>query len=273
VPELTLAGKGGPRARPSRLTASSHRLSEVQPLVVAGLDVRYGAVHAVADVAFDVPAGSVVGLLGPNGCGKSSTLRAVVGLLPPRGGRVVVNGVERGTVSARSQLAYVPDEPDGLDELAVVEYLALVRALYRESRAFDARALALGDAFGLSTRMRVRLGALSHGQRRVVSIVAALALVRPLTVVDEATAALDPEATIVLREALRAAAERGGGVLVATQDLAFAERVCDHVVLLNQGRVVARGGTRDLSPLEETFLAAVGGATRIEEVRGALRDL
>jgi ABC-2 type transport system ATP-binding protein len=261
---LTLAGKGGPHARPSRLR-------EVQPLTVAGLDVRYGAVHAVTDVA--VPAGSVVGLLGPNGCGKSSTLRAIVGLLRPWRGRVVVNGIEQGTASARSQLAYVPDEPDGLDELAVAEYLALVRALYREGAAFDARAVALCDAFGLSTRLRMRLGALSHGQRRVVSIVAALALVRPLTVVDEATAALDPEATIVLREALRAAAERGGGVLVATQDLAFAERICDDVVLLNQGSVVARGTTCDLAPLEETFLAAIGAASRLEEVRGALRDL
>jgi ABC-2 type transport system ATP-binding protein len=245
----------------------------VQPLVVAGLAVHYGPVRAVADVGFDVPAGSVVGLLGPNGCGKSSTLRAVVGLLQPRAGRIVVNGVEQGTASARANVAYVPDEPDGLDELAVSEYVALVGVLYREGAAFDARAAALCEAFGLAGRVRVRLGALSHGQRRAVSIVAALALARPLTVVDEATAALDPEATIVLREALRAAAKRGGGVLVATQDLAFAERVCDDVVLLSEGRVVASGGARELSPLEDTFLAAVGAAARIEEVRGALRDL
>jgi ABC-2 type transport system ATP-binding protein len=273
MPVLTLAGKGGPRARPSRVSAPSRRLSEVRPLVVVGLDVRYGPVRAVADAAFDVPAGSVVGLLGPNGCGKSSTLRAVVGLRRPRAGRIVVNGVEQGTVSARAHLAYVPDEPDGLDELAVAEYFTLVRALFRERAAFEARSAALCDAFGLSARARVRLGALSHGQRRAVSIVAALALARPLTVIDEATAALDPEATIVLREALRATAERGGSVLVATQDLAFAERVCDHVVFLSEGRVVATGGARELSPLEDTFLAAVGAAARIEEVRTALRDL
>ena len=266
MPQLTLAGKGGPRARPSRL-------GPVQPLVVEALDVRYGAVRAVVELSLEVPSGSVVGLLGPNGCGKTSTLRAVVGLLRPRAGRVVVNGVEQGTVSARAQLAYVPDEPNGLDELAIAEYLALVRTLYRESAAFDARAGSLCGAFGLSSRLRMRLGALSHGQQRVVSIVAALALARPLTIVDEATAALDPEAVIVLREALRAAAERGGGVLVATQDLAFAERVCDGVVLLSGGRVVASGGARELSPLEDTFLDAVGAAARIEEVRSALRDL
>jgi ABC-2 type transport system ATP-binding protein len=266
VPELNPAGKGGRSARPSRLT-------EVRPLAVEGLDIRYGPVRAVTEVAFEVLGGSVVGLLGPNGCGKSSTLRAVVGLLRPHAGRIVVNGLEQGTVSARAQVAFVPDEPEGLDELAVSEYLTLVRALYRESAAFDARAAALSEAFALSARLRVRLGALSHGQRRVVSLVSALALARPLLVVDEATAALDPVAIVVLREALRAAAERGAGVLVATQDLAFAERVCDDVVLLNEGCVVARGGVHDLSPLEETFLAAVGASERVGEVRRALRDL
>jgi ABC-2 type transport system ATP-binding protein len=230
-------------------------------------------VRAVANVTLEIAGGSVLGLLGPNGCGKSSTLRAVVGLVRPHQGRILVNGLEQGPAPARAQLAYVPDEPDGLDELAVSEYLSLVRALYREGAAFDARAVALCDAFGLASRLRIRLGALSHGQRRIVSIVAALALARPLLVVDEATAALDPEAVVVLREALRAAASRGSGVLVATQDLSFAERVCDDVVLLSEGRVVASGGIDELAPLEETFLAAVGAAARVEEVRGALRDL
>jgi ABC-2 type transport system ATP-binding protein len=266
VQELTPGGRGGRPARPSRLT-------EVRPLAVEGLDVRYGTVRAVTDVTLDIPGGSVVGLLGPNGCGKSSTLRAVVGLLRPQAGRVLVNGLEQGSAPARAQLAYVPDEPEGLDELAVSEYLSLVRALYREGAAYGARAAALCDAFGLASRLRIRLGALSHGQWRIVSIVAALALARPLLVVDEATAALDPEAAVVLREALRAAAAHGTGVLVATQDLSFAERVCDDVVLLSDGRVVARGGVGELSPLEERFLAAVGAADRVAEVRGALRHL
>jgi ABC-type multidrug transport system ATPase subunit len=244
----------------------------VCPLTVQGLDVRYRAVRAVTDVALDVQRGRIVGLLGPNGCGKSSALRAIVGLVRPHSGRVRVNGLDQGSASARAQVAYVPDEPEGLDELAVSEYLSLVRALYREGGAFDARASAFCGAFGLA-RLRTRLGALSHGQRRVVSIVAALSLARPLLVVDEATAALDPEAVVVLREALRAAAALGAGVLVATQDLAFADRVCDDVVLLSSGRVVARGGVDELSPLEETFLAAVGAAARVAEARGALRDL
>ncbi len=266
VPALSAADGGGPRARPPAL-------AEVRPLVVEGLAVRYGAARAVEDVSLVVGAGSVVGLLGPNGCGKTSTLRAIVGLLRPAAGSVVVNGVPQRSRLARAQLAYVPDEPDGLDELAVAEYLSLVRALYREDAGFDARSHRLCDAFGLTPRLRVRLGALSHGQRRIASMVAAFALARPLVVVDEATAALDPEAAIVLRETLRATAARGCGVLVATQDLAFAERVCDDVVLLSAGLVVARGRTERLAPLEQSFLAAIGASERLEEVRAALRDL
>jgi len=235
--------------------------------------VSFGAVHAVADADFEVEHGQVVGLLGPNGCGKTTTLRAVVGLVRPDAGRVVVNGIAQGSPAARAQLSYVPDEPDGLDELAAAEYLALVRALYRAGTDFEARAAALCAAFGIAPRLRVRLGALSHGQRRLVSIVAAFALARPLVVVDEATAALDPEAAIVLRELLRTLAARGAGVLVATQELAFAEHVCDDVVLLSGGSVVARGRAADLAPLEETFLTAVGAPARAEEVRRGLDAL
>jgi ABC-2 type transport system ATP-binding protein len=245
----------------------------VRPLGVDGLRVRFGSVSAVDDVSFAVEHGEVVGLIGPNGCGKTSTLRAVVGLLRPAAGRVVVNGILQGSLAARAQLAYVPDEPDGLDELAVEEYLVLARELYRAGAGFDARAGALGAAFGIATRRRVRLGALSHGQRRIVSMVAAFALSRPLVVVDEATAALDPEAAVVLRDVLRTLAARGAGVLVATQELAFAERVCDRVVLLSAGAVVAGGRTTELLPLEKTFLAAVGGAARAEEVRRGLDAL
>jgi len=265
VPQLNAEARGGPKqARP---------LASVSPLDVQGVSVRFGALRAVADVGFTVEPGQVVGLLGPNGCGKTTTLRAVVGLLRPETGQIVVNGLAQGPPGARAQVAYVPDEPEGLDELAAAEYLSLVRSLYRAGAGYDARAAGLCDAFGLRPRLRVRLGALSHGLRRIVSMVAAFALARPLVVVDEATAALDPEASIVLREVLRVLADRGAGVLVATQELAFAERVCDEVVLLSAGSVVARGRTAELIPLEETFLSAVGARTSAEEVRRGLDAL
>jgi ABC-2 type transport system ATP-binding protein len=262
--QLSAKARGGRHARP---------LAHVRPLAVERLELRYGQVVAVAELSFAVEPGRVVGLLGPNGCGKTSTLRAVVGLLGPRTGRVVVNGLPQASIAARAQVAYVPDEPDGLDELCPDELFALLRTLYRAGADYDGRAQKLVRAFDFETRSRVLLGALSHGQRRIASMIAAFALARPLVVVDEATAALDPEAVAVLREVIRALARGGGGVLVATQELAFAERVCDDVVLLSAGRVVASGTVAEVAAgrrLEQAFLDAVGAGGRLAEVR---RDL
>jgi ABC-2 type transport system ATP-binding protein len=248
----------------------------VRPLIVDGLELRYGPVHAVRGVSFEVARGAVVGLIGPNGCGKTSTLRAVAGLVQPNRGRVIVNGAAHGTISARRQLVYVPDEPDGLDELCVDEYLRLVRVLYGAGAEFDARAEALVRSFGLESSRRLCLGALSHGRRRATSFVGAFALARPLLVVDEATAALDPEASVVMREALRAAAAAGAGVLVASQELAFAERACDEIVLLGNGRVLTAGPTQALTrgcSLEDVFLDAVGARARLAGIRDGLDAL
>ena len=249
------------------------------PLVVHGLTIRYGSVTAVDDLRLAVQRGAIAGLVGPNGCGKTTTLRAIVGLAEPAAGTVTVGGFAAGSAGARSRVAWLPDEPSGLDELAVSEFLGLVRALYDADRAYDLRAAALLDAFDVADRRATRLCALSHGVRRIVAFVAAAALDTPLLVLDEATAALDPGAVLVLREVLRAHARRGRGVLLATQDLHFAASTCHTVTLLDHGRVVADGGVRDLlarhraQSLEEVFVAALGRAPRMEEVRRALDAL
>jgi ABC-2 type transport system ATP-binding protein len=255
---------------------NARRLRPVRPLVVDSLQVRHGNVTAVTKLSFSVERGRVGGVLGPNGCGKSSTLRAVVGLLRPRAGSIAVNGVEQPAIAARAQAAYVPDEPDGLGELCPAELFALVRGLYRADPGYEARAHTLVHAFDFAACLRTRLDALSHGRRRIASMIAAFALARPLVVVDEATAALDPEAVVVLRDVLRAFAEHGAGVLVATQDLGFAERVCDDVVLLSNGRPAAMGTLAEISgglPLEQAFLRAVGAQARIQETRRELAAL
>ena len=170
-----------------------------------------------------------------------------------------------GSPEARAAVALVPDDPSGFDELTVAEFVSLVHALWSAGPEAATRAGILSAAFGLDGRSTQRLATLSRGLRRQAAAVAALSLATPLILVDEATATLDPEAVVVLGEAVAALAARGCGVLLATQDLHFAASVCNEVVLLHRGAVVERGEPGALrarhaaSSLEEVLL---GGARR-----------
>jgi ABC-2 type transport system ATP-binding protein len=240
---------------------------------------RFGGLTALAGIDLSVARGAVVGLVGPNGSGKSTALHVVTGLLAPDGGAVLVGGHRSGSLPARRATAFVPDEPTGLDELTVGELVALLAALHRAGPGAARRAAALRDAFGLGPRWHARLATLSRGLRRQAAIVAAFAVDSTLVVVDEATATLDPEAVVVLREAIAARALRGAGVLLATQDLGFADTVCDEVVFLAAGRRVGGGrpdelcAAHDATSLESALLAATGDGHLEDRVRRELAAL
>ncbi len=249
------------------------------PLAVTAASKRFGAAVALAAVDLRIEAGTIVGLVGPNGSGKTTLLRSVAGLASIDAGRILVAGAPAGSRHARSSTALIPDEPAGFDELTGAEFVELTHALWGAGAEARTRARILATAFGLGERLEQRVGTLSRGLRRQVSAVAALSLGTPLVLVDEATATLDPEAVVVLREALGAVASRGSSVLLATQDLHFAGTVCHDVVLLHRGRVLDRGRPESLrarngvDSLEDVFLAALGDGSLRARTRDAFRAL
>jgi len=253
--------------------------SQPAPLEVRGVCKRFGTSVALAGIDLCVDAGSVVGLVGPNGSGKTTLLRSAAGLLSIDEGSITVAGSPAGSTAARAATALVPDEPSGFDELTGAELISLAHALWGVDDRARERSRVLAAAFGLGERLEQRLGTLSRGLRRQASAVAALSLGTPLILVDEATATLDPEAVVVLGEALAALAARGCGVLLATQDLHFAGEVCDEIVLLHRGVVVDRGKPSALrvrhaaDSLEDVFLAALGDGHLRSRVRDAFRAL
>ncbi|MBX5455496.1 MAG: ABC transporter ATP-binding protein [Thermogemmatispora sp.] len=243
-------------------------------LEVRQLSRRFGTFTAVDSVSFAVPAGQIVGLLGPNGAGKTTLLSMLVGLLPPTTGTILLNGEELQRVPPRKKsfFGFVPDSQEVIDHLTGLEYLQFLRRIYRlseEQWSLVGEYLAL---LRLEEKAHHLLETYSHGQRKKLQIIAALLHQPRLLLLDEPLSGLDPEITILVKRLLRRLRERAVGVLVSTHDLLMAQDLCDEVILLHRGRVVAQGAPQSLlehyavANLEEAFLQALGLGQQDEEL-------
>ena len=219
-------------------------------LSVEGLDVAYGGSQVLWSVDLDVPAGSVVCLMGRNGVGKTTLLRSVMGLLPARRGRISFLGRDITRASpderARAGLGYVPQGREIFPHLTVAENL-------RMALLGCGRAAAIDDALDLFPALRRLLarkgGVLSGGEQQMLAIGRAL-LTRPkLLMLDEPTEGIQPSIVLDIEDAIRRIRkELGLAVLLVEQYLEFAERLADTYVIMAKGAVVARGETRALRP-------------------------
>ncbi len=225
------------------------------------LRVTRGGTRAVDDVSFTARAGEVTGLLGPSGSGKSSLLRAVVGVQVVTGGAVEVLGLPAGSRDLRHRVGYVTQAPSVYDDLTVTENVR-----------FFARVLGLGvpaveeviEAVDLGRHRSSRVARLSGGERSRVSLAVALLGTPELLVLDEPTVGLDPVLRLDLWALFHRLAREGAAVVVSSHVMDEAQR-CDRLLLMRAGRLVAddspegllsRTGTPDV---ESAFLALVGG--------------
>ncbi len=212
------------------------------------LSRKYGDFTAVDGVSFAVHEGEIVGMLGPNGAGKTTTLRMITGFLPPSGGRVTVAGVDlvEKPREARRELGYLPESVALYPEMRVDEYLAY-RARLEGMRGPAARE-AIDEAVGRCLIEEVRhqiIGTLSKGYRQRVALATAI-LHRPgVLVLDEPTVGLDPKQIIAIRELIREL-RRERTVLLSTHILPEVELLCDRVLIIDRGRIVAQGTPQEL---------------------------
>ena len=234
--------------------------SPVPALAVSDLHVYLGESHVLQGVSFDVPAGQVTALLGRNGVGKTTTLRALLGLAPRSRGRVTVSDEDVTSLPThaivRRGVGYVPEDRDVFAGLTVEENLRL--AVRNGSARYDL----VYELFPeLRQRGRQRAGTLSGGQQQMVAIARALLNENSLLLVDEPTKGLSPLLVSEVAGALERAAELAT-VLLVEQNLGVVKRVARHVVVLDGGRVVHEGLAAELlsSPEKVRELLGVHGA-------------
>lgn len=209
-------------------------------LEIQHLQLRYGATAVLRGVDLQLASGELVGLIGPNGSGKSSLIRCVAGLLPLDGGAIRIAGhdVVADPLAARSRLGHAV-EPATLPALLRGRQCLELVAQTRGFVEIPAASLALAEALVLTPWLEQPVAAYSLGTRQKLAIVLALLGDPPLVLLDEVLNGLDPLAAYALKQALRARADAGAAVLLATHGLEVAERFLDRAVLMLDGRIVA----------------------------------
>lgn len=233
-------------------------------LELAGVTRQYGGRRALDGVSLAIPAGAAVGLLGPNGAGKTTIVRVALGLVMPSAGSVLLRGHDPFDPRAREKVGWVPERSALPARMTVLDFLRLhgelagLRGADLE-RAIDGR---LAET-GLADRVTDRLGALSKGLAQRVSFAQALLADPELVLLDEPTSGLDPLGIREARGWIAAARARGATLVVSSHVLTEIERLCDHVVILHEGRITASGPLADVlgdgESLEDAYVRIIRG--------------
>jgi ABC-2 type transport system ATP-binding protein len=250
--------------------------SVAAPLRIRGLTKRFGSTVALDRLELTVPAGSCFGLVGPNGSGKSTTLRSVVGLVRPDAGFIEVCGIDAAhrLTEARARMGVVLDPLQLFERLTPHEFLRTIGELRRLTPEIAReRADQLLTTLQLGDDADRQIAGFSHGMRKKTALAAAL-LHRPrLLLLDEPFEGVDPVSARTIRAMLDRFRAGGGTVVFSSHVMDLVERLCDHVGVIDRGRVVAQGTTAQLSagrPLEEVFIDVVGATADDGELVGWL---
>lgn len=210
---------------------------------------RFGERTAVDHVSFEIARGETYGLLGPNGAGKTTTISMVAGILAPDAGQIWIGGlrVTPDAGEAKGRIGLVPQEIALYDDLTAAENLAFFGRLQGLRRAeLRSRIAAVLEVVGLADRADDRIDSYSGGMKRRANIAVGLLHEPDLLILDEPTVGVDPQSRNQILQAIEALGVQGLGVLYTTHYMEEAERLCDRLAIIDEGRIVAEGTRREL---------------------------
>ena len=217
---------------------------------------------AADDVSLCVMSGDIYGFIGHNGAGKSTTIRAVVGVLDFNEGEILIDGhsVKEEPMACKRVTAYIPDNPDLYENLTGIQYLNFVADVFGISAADREEAIRkYAGLFEITDALGDLIGSYSHGMKQKVAIISALIHNPKLLVLDEPFVGLDPKATFTLKQLMHEMCRQGTAVFFSTHVLDVAEKLCNKVAIIRHGRILFSGTMEEFTEghsLEEAFLEA-----------------
>lgn len=250
-------------------------------IVVENLTKYYGEQAAVHDVSFEVKKGEIVGFLGPNGAGKSTTMKIITGYVPSTKGNVKVCGknVTVDSLDTRRLIGYLPEHNPLYLDMYVKEYLQFVGNLYKVKNVKE-RVAEMIKAVGLEVEQNKKIGMLSKGYRQRVGLAQAIIHDPEVLILDEPTSGLDPNQLVEIRDLIKKIGKEKT-VMLSTHIMQEVEAICDRVVIINKGEIVADGKTSELSQTDEmvtvyaefeghvskNLLGKIKGVRKVEKVQ------
>ena len=233
-------------------------------LNIAHLTKAYGEKKAVDDLSLHIAPGEIYGFIGHNGAGKTTTLKSCCGILRFDAGEITVAGksIRTDPIACKQVMAYIPDNPDLYEFLSGVKYLNFIADVYGVGKTErETRIRNYAERFGLTDDLAQPISEYSHGMKQKLAVISALLHEPKLILMDEPFVGLDPTASHQLKTIMREHCDRGGAIFFSTHVLEVAEKLCDKVAIIKQGRLIASGTMDEVKgdqSLEAVFLELEG---------------
>lgn len=229
-------------------------------LKIEHLTKKYDQYKAVNDLSLEIDDGLIYGFIGHNGAGKTTTLKSVVGILPFDEGDIFIDGksIKKNPLECKKEMAYIPDNPDLYEYLTGIQYLNFVADVYQVSKNDrEARIAKFADMLELTDDLAQPISAYSHGMKQKLAVISAFIHNPKLIIMDEPFVGLDPKASHLLKQLMKEHCQQGGAIFFSTHVLEVAEKLCDRIAIIKQGKLIISGRTQDVTQnesLEDVFL-------------------
>lgn len=233
-------------------------------LIIKNLTKIYkGGKKAVDNLSLTVESGDIYGFIGHNGAGKTTTIKCIVGIHNFESGEITIDGisVKKNPIQCKEILAYIPDNPDLYEYLTGIQYLNFIADIFQISKAErEKRIQKETDAFEITLALGDLISSYSHGMKQKLAIIGALIHRPKLLILDEPFVGLDPKASVILKQKMHEMCGEGSAIFFSTHVLDVAEKLCNKVAIIKDGKLVASGLTESLTKgenLESVFMEVV----------------
>ena len=233
-------------------------------LKIEHLTKQYGEKKAVDDLSLHIKKGEIYGFIGHNGAGKTTTLKSIVGILQFDAGEIRIDGefIEKAPLECKKKIAYIPDNPDLYEFMTGIKYLHFIADVFEvDEKTRQERIRKYADLFEITSDLAQPIASYSHGMKQKLAIISAWIHKPQLILMDEPFVGLDPKASHLLKGLMREVCDEGGAIFFSTHVLEVAEKLCDKVAIIKNGKLIRSGTMEEVKgddSLEEVFLELEG---------------